>query len=106
MSADGDGKGRATGELKEIQRPLLEVDKKSDGSPVNSDDVHIPDSKVQPVVDDAQSGFTQGAYMRPQNFKSQTQVDLDHFLNVFMESAGVKVNERSQEDKRAVEESE
>jgi hypothetical protein len=85
-------------DLRDLDKPLLDVASPK-GSPVASnDEVNIPDSRVRPVADDTVSGFTQGQYMNPQKvFKNENQSKLDSFLIYFSESAGTKANERKDE---------
>jgi len=61
-----------SGEIKDIQEPLLHSPKGSaedDGS--GSEKINIPDSKVRPLNEDTVSGFTQANYMNPtRHFKN------------------------------------
>jgi hypothetical protein len=88
------GKPKMT-DLKEIEKPLLDVAGLTSPRGSNDDDsqenLKMPDHKVRPVADDQVSGFTQANYMNPQKvFKNENQSKLDSFLIYFSESAGTK----------------
>lgn len=84
-----------TGDLKDIQKPLLDGLASPQGSDQGSNDnVKIPDQPGA-MNDDAVSGFTQADYLNPQKvFKNELQSKLDSFLIYFGSSAGTKKNER------------
>lgn len=106
MSADGDARQRQdTIDLKEINRPLLDVDKKSESPAPSEDEVMVPPHTVAQAVDDTASGFTKVGLMRQFN-KTQAQSNLEQFLNIFMDSAGKQSNMRDLQDKKSVDDSE
>ena len=89
----------ATGELKDIQKPLLEGLASPQGSdPGSNGNINIPDA-TRENNDDAVSGFTQADYRNPQKvFKNENQSKLDSFLIYFADSAATKKNERFVDD--------